>query len=42
MFAGELLKKAEEMISIGIHPSDIIEGYEMAYELVSKQLQGLF
>jgi T-complex protein 1 subunit theta len=31
IFSGELLKKAEKLINIGIHPSDIISGYEKAH-----------
>merc|ERR1719317_119319 len=30
MFAGELLKKATDLIHMGVHPSDIIRGYEIA------------
>jgi len=30
MFAGELLKKAEYLLTMGLHPSEIISGYEMA------------
>ena len=30
MFGGELLSKAETLLRIGIHPSDVIRGYEMA------------
>ncbi len=29
-FAGELLAQAENLIKIGLHPSDIIRGYEKA------------
>lgn len=31
LLAGELLKNAEELIRIGIRPSIIVEGFEMAY-----------
>merc|ERR1719499_1146524 len=30
IFAGELLKKAEELIGMGLHPSDIVAGYDKA------------
>merc|ERR1719461_1851761 len=30
VFAGELLKKAEELIGMGLHPSDIVRGYDKA------------
>jgi len=30
VFAGELMKKAEELIGIGLHPSDIVQGYDKA------------
>ena len=42
IFAGELLKKAENLIIMGLHPTDVIQGYELAAikaleELESKQ-----
>ena len=42
IFAGELLKKAENLIVMGLHPNDVIQGYELAVikaleELESKQ-----
>lgn len=30
IFAGELLKKAEHLLIMGLHPSEIIKGYELA------------
>merc|ERR550532_94157 len=30
VFAGELMKKAEELIGMGLHPSDIVQGYDKA------------
>jgi T-complex protein 1 subunit theta len=30
IFAGELLKKAEHLIVMGLHPNDVIQGYELA------------
>ena len=30
IFAGELLKKAENLLIMGLHPSEVIKGYELA------------
>jgi len=30
ILAGELLKKAESLLVMGLHPSDVIQGYELA------------
>lgn len=30
ILAGELLKKAENLIIMGLHPNDILQGYELA------------
>ena len=30
IFAGELLKKAEHLLIMGLHPSEVIKGYELA------------
>jgi T-complex protein 1 subunit theta len=30
ILAGELLKKAEYLLVMGLHPSEIIKGYELA------------
>lgn len=32
MFAGELLKNAESLLVLGLHPSEIISGYSMALQ----------
>ena len=50
-FAGELLAKAEELIMLvvlsplshlqGVHVNDIITGYEKAYEVANKALDGM-
>ena len=32
IFAGELLKRAEHLLTMGLHPSEVIQGYEMALE----------
>ena len=41
IFAGELLKKAEQLITMGLHPSEIIQGYEIARDLALEELQKL-
>jgi T-complex protein 1 subunit theta len=30
ILAGELLKKAEQLLIMGLHPSEVIKGYELA------------
>lgn len=30
IFGGELLKKAENLIVMGLHPNDVLQGYELA------------
>ena len=30
ILAGELLKKAENLLVMGLHPSEVIKGYELA------------
>jgi len=30
ILAGELLKKAEPLLVMGLHPSEVIQGYELA------------
>ncbi|KAH7334721.1 T-complex protein 1 [Rhizoctonia solani] len=41
VFAGELLKKSEHLLIMGLHPSEIIIGYELACEKALKELEGL-
>ncbi|KAL0222975.1 hypothetical protein P9112_002365 [Eukaryota sp. TZLM1-RC] len=41
LFAGELLLQAESLLKMGIHPSDIINGYEKSLEFVLSQLPEL-
>jgi hypothetical protein len=43
IFAGELLKRSEYLLTMGLHPSDVIQGFEMALtkgreELASEQI----
>lgn len=40
--AGELLKKAEQLINLGLHPSEILQGYELARDKALEQLDGEF
>lgn len=40
MFAGELLKKAEYLLTMGLHPSEIIVGYELARDKAEEGLKG--
>ena len=40
MFAGELLKKAEYLLTMGLHPSEIISGYELARDKAEESLKG--
>ncbi|KAK9477402.1 chaperonin Cpn60/TCP-1 family [Lipomyces japonicus] len=41
IFAGELLKQAEDLIRIGLHPADIIQGYELAEKFAKSTLNEL-
>lgn len=40
IFAGELLRKAEELLRIGLKTSDIVQGYEKAQHFALQALQG--
>ena len=40
VFAGELLAKAEQLLRMGLHPSEIVEGYEKASAQALSILQG--
>lgn len=40
VLAGELLKKAEELLRMGLKTSDIVQGYEKAQEFALKALEG--
>ena len=37
-FAGELMKKAEDLIKMGLHTADIVKGYKKAWEFVMKEI----
>lgn len=40
VLAGELLKKAEELIRMGLKTSDIVQGYEKALDFALKTIEG--
>lgn len=40
VLAGELLKVAEPLLRLGLHPTEIIQGYEKAVEFAQKALEG--
>lgn len=39
--AGELLRKAEQLINLGLHPSEILQGYELARDKALAELETL-
>ena len=39
IFAGELLKKAEHLLIMGLHPSEINRGYELACKRALEELE---
>ncbi|RGB24868.1 T-complex protein 1 theta subunit [Rhizophagus diaphanus] len=41
IFAGELLQKAANLLRMGLHPSEIVQGYELASNKASEILDGL-
>ncbi|KAJ9095820.1 hypothetical protein QFC19_007435 [Naganishia cerealis] len=41
ILAGELLKKAEHLLVMGLHPSEVVLGYEMAVEKGRQELEAL-
>ncbi|KAG9312279.1 chaperonin Cpn60/TCP-1 family [Chiua virens] len=41
IFAGELLKKSEHLLIMGLHPSEIIKGYELACTKALAELENL-
>ena len=42
ILAGELLKKAEHLLIMGLHPSEIIKGYELASAKGLEELESMF
>ena len=41
VLAGELLKKAEELLRMGLKMSDVVGGYERATDVALKALEGM-
>ncbi|CAG8537912.1 3581_t:CDS:2 [Ambispora gerdemannii] len=41
VFAGELLQKAENLLRMGLHPSEIVQGYELARDKALEILEEL-
>lgn len=39
IFAGELLKQAESLLVMGLHPSEVIRGYELARTKALEELE---
>lgn len=39
ILAGELLKRSEHLLTMGLHPSDVILGYEMAMKKGREELE---
>jgi len=42
ILAGELLKKAEHLLIMGLHPSEIIKGYELGCIKALSELESVF
>lgn len=40
ILAGELLKKSEHLLIMGLHPSEIIKGFELAVVKAVAELEG--
>ncbi|RXW25731.1 hypothetical protein EST38_g173 [Candolleomyces aberdarensis] len=41
IFAGELLKRAEHLLIMGLHPSEVIRGYELGSQKAQEELEKL-
>jgi chaperonin GroEL (HSP60 family) len=39
ILAGELLKRAENLVIMGLHPSEIVKGYELACAKTLSELE---
>lgn len=39
ILAGELLKKAEYLLTMGLHPSEVVLGYELARDKAMEELE---
>jgi T-complex protein 1 subunit theta len=42
ILGGELLKKSEHLLIMGLHPSEIIRGYELACTKALSELESAF
>jgi len=42
ILGGELLKKAEHLLIMGLHPSEVIKGYELACTKALSELESAF
>jgi T-complex protein 1 subunit theta len=42
ILAGELLKRAENLLIMGLHPSEITKGYELACAKALEELESIF
>lgn len=40
VFAGELLQKAADLLKLGLHPSEVVQGYELARDRALSILEG--
>lgn len=40
VFAGELLQKAADLLKLGLHPSEVVQGYELARDRALAILEG--
>lgn len=41
IFAGALLKQAETLLVLGLHPSEVVQGYELACQKALDDLEGM-
>lgn len=39
ILAGELLRKAEYLLTMGLHPSEVVLGYELARDKAIEELE---
>jgi T-complex protein 1 subunit theta len=42
ILAGELLKKAEYLLTMGLHPSEVVLGYELARDKAIEELESQY
>lgn len=42
ILAGELLKVAENLLIMGLHPSEVTRGYELACKKALEELESMF